>query len=79
MIMKYVYSIKEIAEQKKLDVAERDSLWAALAEEAGGGEKGKAVADAFRKLYTMQHSCNMCNLNLSFRNSSCMSPLHTAH
>ncbi len=51
--MKYVYSLKQIAEQKKLDVAERDKLWAALAEEAGGGEKGLAVANAFRKLYTL--------------------------
>ena len=54
--MKYVYTLKQIAEQKKLDVAERDTLWAKLAEEAGGGEKGDAVANAFRKLYTMYDS-----------------------
>ena len=54
--MKYVYTLKQIAEQKKKDVAERDKLWAALAEEAGGGEEGLAVADAFRKFYTMYDS-----------------------
>lgn len=54
--MKYVYSLKEISEQKKLDTAERDSLWAALAKEAGGGEKGQAVADAMRKFYSMYDS-----------------------
>ena len=51
--MKYVYSLREIAEQKKKDVAERDKLWAALAEEAGGGEAGLAVANAFRKFCSM--------------------------
>ena len=54
--MKYVYSLREIAEQKKKDVAERDKLWATLAEEAGGGEAGLAVANAFRKLYTLYDS-----------------------
>ena len=54
--MKYVYTLRQIAEQKKLDVAERDKLWAALAEEAGGGEEGLAVANALRKLYTMYDS-----------------------
>ena len=51
--MKFVYSLREIAEQKKLDIAERDVLWAKLAEEAGGGEKGQKVADAFKKYYSM--------------------------
>ena len=51
--MKYVYSLREIAEQKKRDVAEMDKLWAALAEEAGGGEQGLAVANAFRKFCSM--------------------------
>lgn len=51
--MKYVYSLREIAEQKKMDVAERDKLWADLAEEAGGGESGLAVANAFRKFCSM--------------------------
>jgi len=54
--MKYVYSLRQIAEQKKLDVAERDKLWAKLAEDAGGGEAGLAVANALRKLYTMYDS-----------------------
>ena len=54
--MKYVYSIGEIAEQRKKDSKELAVLWDNLAAEAGGGEKGAAVADAFRKLYSMYGS-----------------------
>ena len=54
--MKYVYTLQEIAAQRKKDSKEISGLWDNLAREAGGGERGEAVADAFRKLYSMYGS-----------------------
>jgi len=51
--MNKIYTKEEISAQRIIDNAEREEAWAALAEEAGGGEGGKAIADAFRTLYTM--------------------------
>ena len=51
--MKLVYSMQEIAAQKKRDEEERKQLWEQLEREAGGGEKGKRVADAMRTYYSM--------------------------
>lgn len=51
--MKLVYSMQEIAAQKKRDEEEKKQLWEQLEREAGGGEKGKRVADAMRSYYSM--------------------------
>ncbi len=51
--MKKIYTQDEIAEQRELDLAERDKLWATLAEEAGGGERGRGIVEAFKVLYTL--------------------------
>ena len=51
--MEKIYSAEEIAAQRIKDKAELEELWSNLAEEAGGGERGKAIADAFKKLYTL--------------------------
>ncbi|MBQ8879528.1 MAG: hypothetical protein IJY69_01645 [Clostridia bacterium] len=51
--MKLVYSMKEITAQKKRDQVEKQRLWAQMAEEAGGGERGQRVADAMRTYYSM--------------------------
>ena len=51
--MKLVYSMREIAAQKKRDEEERKQLWEQLEREAGGGERGKKVADAMRTYYSM--------------------------
>ena len=45
--------MQEISAQKKRDEEERNQLWAQLEREAGGGEKGKRVADAMRTYYSM--------------------------
>ena len=51
MKMKYIYSSEEIIEQRRLDTAERAEMWRRFEEKAGGGERGRAVTDAFRELY----------------------------
>ena len=49
--MKYVYTPEQIIEQRRLDIAERAEMWRRFEEKAGGGERGRAVTDAFRELY----------------------------
>ena len=49
--MKYIFSEEEIIEQRRLDTKERAEMWRRFEEKAGGGERGRAVTDAFRELY----------------------------
>ena len=51
--MKNIYSEEEIRLQRIADAKEKEELWAALAKEAGGGERGEAIKDAFKQLYTL--------------------------
>ena len=51
--MEHIYTAEEIAKQRELDKINKEKEWEALAEEAGGGERGKGIADAFRQLYTL--------------------------
>lgn len=54
--MKYVYSLQEIAEQRKKDNAERARIWRELYDEAGGGERGEAITSAIQELYKLYDS-----------------------
>ena len=54
--MKHIYSEDEIRLQRIEDAKKKEERWKALAEQAGGGEKGRAISDAFRKLYEMYNT-----------------------
>ena len=51
--MEKIYTKDEILAQREKDLEEKEVLWQNLAKEAGGGECGLAIADAFRQLYTI--------------------------
>ena len=51
--MEHIYTSEEIAKQRELDKIAKEKEWEALAEQAGGGARGKGIADAFKKLYTL--------------------------
>lgn len=51
--MKYYYSPEEIERQRKIDLEKRELMWDEIANEAGGGERGRAVSDAVRDLYSI--------------------------
>ena len=51
--MAKIYTDEQISEQRRLDAEKREELWAALAEEAGGGERGEGIKEAFKQLYTL--------------------------
>ena len=51
--MAKLYTQEEIAKQRELDKIAKELEWENLAKEAGGGERGKAIADAFKELYKL--------------------------
>ena len=51
--MKHFYSSDEIERQKRIDLKRRELMWDEIAIEAGGGERGRAISDAVRDLYTI--------------------------
>ena len=51
--MKNLYTEKQIAKQRELDKITRENEWKKLAEEAGGGERGESIKEAFKQLYTL--------------------------
>lgn len=51
--MEHIYTVEEIAKQKELDLQTLEQDWNTLCEQAGGGERGRAIVDAFKQLYTL--------------------------
>ncbi|MBQ2876535.1 MAG: hypothetical protein IJE25_05960 [Clostridia bacterium] len=51
--MERLFTKEEIAKQRELDKVAKEKEWEALAKEAGGGERGAGIADAFKQLYTL--------------------------
>ena len=51
--MSKIYTEEEIIKQREIDKINKEKEWEALCEEAGGGERGRAIADAFKQLYTL--------------------------
>ncbi len=51
--MKYYYLPEEIEKQRRLDIKKQELMWDEIAEDAGGGEGGRAVSDAVKDLYTI--------------------------
>lgn len=48
-----IFTLEEIEAQRKEDSKELSALWDKLAKEAGGGERGEDIKQAFMKLYTL--------------------------
>ena len=51
--MSKIYTNEEIAKQRELDKINKEKEWENLTVEAGGGERGRAISDAFKQLYTL--------------------------
>ena len=51
--MDHIYTREEILAQRELDKINKEKEWAQLAEEAGGGERGEGIKEAFKQLYTL--------------------------
>ena len=51
--MKKIFTAEEINKQREADEISLKEEWRALAEEAGGGERGEQITSAFKQLYTL--------------------------
>ena len=51
--MNGIYTQEEILKQRELDKINKEKEWELLKEQAGGGERGEAIKEAFKQLYTL--------------------------